>query len=202
MSFRRIYEKNGQKEKPRQGFVSGIAMLLENRIQNDRLTSRRERYEGVRPEKRYERMSPDGKVRREAHGRPIAGLPPEFHRTDRKRRNGMRSGCETTDIPRSARAIRVRSRIRTTVFSDTPARTIPYEPYRPLPTIFRNRPTSLPPSRAVLIRDSRSSAFASRNLPAARGRTPDTESPFRRKEFHAMKPKALKIRRSVQQSRQ
>ena len=161
MSFRRIYEKNGQKEKPRQGFVSGIAMLLENRIQNDRLTSRRERYEGVRPEKRYERMSPDGKVRREAHGRPIAGLPPEFHRTDRKRRNGMRSGCETTDIPRSARAIRVRSRIRTTVFSDTPARTIPYEPYRPLPTIFRNRPTSLPPSRAVLIRDSRSSAFAS-----------------------------------------
>lgn len=68
MSFRRIYEKNGQKEKPRQGFVSGIAMLLENRIQNDRLTSRRERYEGVRPEKRYERMSPDGKVRREAHG--------------------------------------------------------------------------------------------------------------------------------------
>ena len=138
MSFRRIYEKNGQKEKPRQGFVSGIAMLLENRIQNDRLTSRRERYEGVRPEKRYERMSPDGKVRREAHGRPIAGLPPEF-----------------------ARAIRVRSRIRTTVFSDTPARTIPYEPYRPLPTIFRNRPTSLPPSRAVLIRDSRSSAFAS-----------------------------------------
>ena len=105
MSFRRIYEKNGQKEKPRQGFVSGIAMLLENRIQNDRLTSRRERYEGVRPEIRYERMSPDGKVQREAHGRPIAGLPPEFHRTDRKRRNGMRSGCETTDIPRSARAI-------------------------------------------------------------------------------------------------
>ena len=126
-------------------------MLLENRIQNDRLTSRRERYEGVRPEKRYERMSPDGKVRRETHGRPMAGLPPEFHRTDRKRRNGMRS----------ARAIRVRSRIHTTVFSDTPARTIPYEPYRPLPTIFRNRPTSLPPSRAVLIRDSRSSAFAS-----------------------------------------
>ena len=161
MSFRRIYEKNGQKEKPRQGFVSGIAMLLENRIQNDRLTSRRERYEGVRPEKRYERMSPDGKVRRETHGRPMAGLPPEFHRTDRKRRNGMRSGCETADIPRSARAIRVRSRIHTTVFSDTPARTIPYEPYRPLPTIFRNRPTSLPPSRAVLIRDSRSSAFAS-----------------------------------------
>ena len=152
MSFRRIYEKNGQKEKPRQGFVSGIAMLLENRIQNDRLTSRR---------KRYERMSPDGKVRRETHGRPMAGLPPEFHRTDRKRRNGMRSGCETADIPRSARAIRVRSRIHTTVFSDTPARTIPYEPYRPLPTIFRNRPTSLPPSRAVLIRDSRSSAFAS-----------------------------------------
>lgn len=74
-------------------------MLLENRIQNDRLTSRRERYEGVRPEKRYERMSPDGKVRREAHGRPMAGLPPEFHRTDRKRRNGMRSECETTDIP-------------------------------------------------------------------------------------------------------
>ncbi len=136
-------------------------MLLENRIQNDRLTSRRERYEGVRPEKRYERMSPDGKVRREAHGRPMAGLPPEFHRTDRKRRNGMRSECETTDIPRSARAIRVRSRIHTTVFSDTPARTIPYEPYRLLPTIFRNRPTSLPPSRAVLIRDSRSSAFAS-----------------------------------------
>ena len=156
MSFRRIYEKNGQKGKPRQGFVFGIAMLLENRIQNDRLTSRRERYEGVRPEKRSERVSPDGKVRR-----ADAGLPPGFHRTDRKRRNGMRSGCETADIPRSARAIRVRSRIRTTVFSDTPARTIPYEPYRPLPTIFRNRPTSLPPSRAVLIRDSRSSAFAS-----------------------------------------
>lgn len=83
MSFRRIYEKNGQKEKPRQGFVSGIAMLLENRIQNDRLTSRRERYEGVRPEKRSERVSPDGKVRREAHGRPMPDfLPSSIARTE------------------------------------------------------------------------------------------------------------------------